>query len=130
MLPDEIVSKIKEVCQKYPQIKLLYVFGSRARGDFGPMSDYDFAVYLDEKDSQKRFMIKLDLIGAFASILKSNDVDVAVINDAESPFFKYSVIKDGILIFENGFFKVAVETSIMTEYFDLRESFLKYNFAK
>ena len=130
MLSDNIVARIKEVCQNYPQIKLLYVFGSQARGDSGPMSDYDFAVYLDEKDYQKRFGIKLDLMGKLTSILQSNDVDVAVMNDAESPFFKYAVVKDGILIFENKSFKVAVETAIMSEYFDLRESFLKYNFAK
>ncbi len=130
MLDEKIIAKIKEVCQKYAQIKLLYVFGSQTRGDAGPMSDYDFAVYLDEIDPQKRFEIKLGLIGEFTSILQRNDVDVAVINDAESPFFKYAVIKDGVLIFESKPYKVMAETAIMSEYLDLRESFLKYNFAK
>jgi len=87
MLDEKIIAKIKEVCQKYAQIKLLYVFGSQTRGDAGPMSDYDFAVYLDEIDPQKRFEIKLGLIGEFTSILQRNDVDVAVINDAESSVF-------------------------------------------
>jgi len=46
------------------------------------------------------------------------------------PFFKYAVIKDGVLIFESKPYKVMAETAIMSEYLDLRESFLKYNFAK
>ncbi|UMX47824.1 MAG: nucleotidyltransferase domain-containing protein [Candidatus Nealsonbacteria bacterium DGGOD1a] len=130
MLSKEIIEKIINLCQEYPQVKLLYIFGSQARGDAGPLSDYDFAVYLDENDAQKRFDIKLYLIGKLTSILQTNAVDVAVINDTESPFLKYAAIKDGILLFQKEFFKVAVETAIMSEYFDLRESFLRFNFAK
>lgn len=129
MLDKEIVEKIKKICQKYSQIQLLYVFGSRARGDAGPLSDYDFAVYLDENDSKKRFAIKLRLMNDLAAVLKNDNVDLVVLNDAESPFLKFAAIKDGILIFEKGS-KVLAETAIMSEYFDLRESFLKYDFAK
>lgn len=129
MLAEEIVEKIKEICRKYAQIQLLYAFGSRARGDAGPLSDYDFAVYLNEKDFKKRFAIKLKLANDLAAILKNDNVDLVVINDTESPFLKFAAIKDGILIFEKGS-KVSAETAIMSEYFDLRESFLKYDFAK
>lgn len=129
MLAEEIIEKIKKICRKYAQIQLLYVFGSQARGDAGHLSDHDFAIYLSESDSKKRFAIKLKLMNDLAVILGSDNVDLMVLNDTESPFLKFAAIKDGILIFEKGS-KVLVETAIMSEYFDLRESFLKYDFAK
>lgn len=129
MLAKEIVEKIKKICQNYSQVELLYVFGSQARGDAGPLSDHDFAIYLSESDSKKRFAIKLKLMNDLAVMLGNDNVDLMVLNDTESPFLKFAAIKDGILIFEKGS-KVLVETAIMSEYFDLRESFLKYDFAK
>ena len=48
------IEKIKQFFIKYKQVKLVYVFGSQANGSVGPMSDYDFAVYIDEKNKKKR----------------------------------------------------------------------------
>ena len=40
-----IKGKITPIFKDYPEIKLVYFFGSKARGEGGPLSDYDFAVY-------------------------------------------------------------------------------------
>jgi len=130
MLSDDIAAKIKEVCEKMPQIKLLYVFGSQARGDAGPLSDYDFAVYLDEKDFRKRFEIKLNLIGKLTSILRRNDVDVAVINDLDNINLKYAIISEGKIIYEDEPYTTTVESRIMNEYFDFRILIDKYQKIK
>jgi predicted nucleotidyltransferase len=66
--------KLREVFQSYPQIKLVYLFGSQARGETGPLSDYDFAVYFDEKDPKKMFNIKLELMGQLSTILRTDGI--------------------------------------------------------
>ncbi len=57
------LEKLLSVFKLYPQVKLVYFFGSRVKDKSGPLSDYDFAVYLDEKDKKLRFDIKLSLMG-------------------------------------------------------------------
>lgn len=41
---DEVFIKIKEIAKNY-NIQKVILFGSRARGDNSPVSDYDIAVY-------------------------------------------------------------------------------------
>ena len=130
MLTKEIIEKIREICGKYQQIKLLYIFGSVARGDEGPLSDYDFAVYLAEIDRQKRFDMKLELAGELSSLLKSDKVDVAVINDTDNINLKYEIISDGKLIYEKMPFKILVEPKIMNEFFDFRAFLDKFQKTK
>lgn len=121
--------KIREIFEK-EQIKLIYLFGSQANGKTGPLSDYDFAVYLDEKDPKKRFDIRLRLIAGMSEIFKTDRVDICVLNDIESPELKYNIIKEGKVIFEKEPFKLIVEPRILNEYFDFRVSLLKYNLTK
>ena len=46
---------LKTIFEKYPSIKLVYLFGSQARGDVGPLSDFDFAFYTTEKEQKNIF---------------------------------------------------------------------------
>ncbi len=127
---EEILEKIVHIFENYPQVKLAYFFGSKAKGTDGPLSDYDFAVYLDEKDPKKRFDIRLELLGKVAIKLKTDDVDLCVLNDIESPEFKYSVIREGKLIYQKEPYKVLVEPSIWNEYFDFIYTLRKYGLTK
>ena len=122
-----LISKTKEVFDKYSEVKLAYLFGSQARGDNGPMSDYDFAVYLGEKDEKKRFDLRLDLMSALSLVLKTDDVDVLVLNsyDTDHSSLKYSIITEGIVIKEVEPCRIIVENSILNEYFDFRLDFKK-----
>ncbi|WP_161938998.1 nucleotidyltransferase family protein [Collinsella ihumii] len=43
----EIARIATAACSAHPIVKKLYLFGSRARGDFRPDSDYDFYAVLD-----------------------------------------------------------------------------------
>ena len=45
----EQLEKIVDALKLLPEIKLAYFFGSKARGDGGQLSDYDFAFYVGEK---------------------------------------------------------------------------------
>lgn len=126
----EKIKKIIPVFEKYPKVKLVYLFGSQATGKTGPLSDYDFAVYLDEKDSKKRFDLKLELMGGVTGVLKTDNVDIVVLNDIDGPELKYNIIKEGILLLEKEPFKVIIEPRIITEYIDFHDSLLRYNLTK
>lgn len=125
-----LARKIVHILSSEPKVKLAYLFGSRARGTTGPMSDYDFAVYIDEPRDRKRFEIKLDITTKLSRFLKTDDVDVVSISDAKSPELKYAIIKEGKLLYEKEPFKVIVEPRIMSEYFDFRDSLQKYGLTR
>jgi len=110
----------QKVFGKYPEIKLVYFFGSRAEGKAGPMSDYDFAVYFDEKiPKQRRFNILLELNGTLTSLLKTNQVDIVILNDDVGSLLKYQAIR-GKLIYNVEPYKIIAEPQVLNEYFDFQ----------
>lgn len=124
------INNLYKIFRLYPEIKLVYLFGSRVSGEVGPLSDYDFGIYLDEKDLKKRFNLRLKLIAEISKELKEDKVDVCILNDTDGPELKYNIIKNGRLIFEKKPFKVSVEPKILNEYFDFHFSLLKHNLTK
>ncbi|KKQ75380.1 MAG: Nucleotidyltransferase [Candidatus Woesebacteria bacterium GW2011_GWB1_38_5b] len=124
---DSKLESIKQIFQDDQDVKLAYLFGSQARGDTGPLSDYDFAIYLSEKDKKKIFDKKIEIQDKISRILKTNHVDVTVLDGVEEPEFKYAIISQGKLLFEREPYKMLLEPKIMNEYFDFRDLLLKYN---
>lgn len=127
---DALPKKIKELRQLfklYPRIKLVYFFGSTVKGKAGPLSDYDLAFYLDEKDEKKMFETKINLAVALSKMLKTDKIDIVILNTVESPELKYNILKEGRLIYKKEPFKVLVEPKILNEYFDFRFFMLRHN---
>lgn len=122
--------KLKPIFEDYPEIKLAYLFGSRATGKEGHLSDYDFAIYIDGKNKNRMYEIKFDLIDRISRLLKTDNIDVVILNLADKPELKYSIIQEGKLIFEKEPFKVIVEPKILNEYFDFHKSLLKYKLTR
>lgn len=118
----EVVKQLKKIFPAYPEIKLAYLFGSQATGKVGPLSDYDFAFYLDPKNFSKHIKIKMDLLVKLTTVLKTDRIDVVILNATESPEMKYHIIQEGELIYEKEPYRVLVEPSILNEYFDFRMS--------
>jgi len=124
------IAQLQLVFKLHPEIKLVYLFGSRAEGKIGPLSDYDFGVYIDERDERKRFDIRLQLMDELSRAVKTEKIDVCILNDIQSPELKYNIIKDGRLIFEQEPFKLLVEPRILNEYFDFHRLLLKYELTR
>lgn len=118
------------IFQLYPQVKLVYFFGSKARGEDGPLSDYDFAIYLDEKDKKKRFYIRLSLMDKLSHKLGTDAVDVLILNDTKSPELKYDIVKEGRVLYEKEPYKIVLEPRILNEYFDFMYGIRKYGLTK
>jgi predicted nucleotidyltransferase len=50
-----LVEKLQDLLKEFPEISLVYLFGSQVTGETGPMSDYDLAIV---EDSQDRFAVQ------------------------------------------------------------------------
>ncbi len=126
----EEFSDLVSVFVDYAEIKLVYFFGSKAEGKAGALSYFDFAFYIDQKDHKKLYELKLSLIDRLSLFLKTDKVDVALLNLIDSPEMKYNIIKYGKLIFEREPFKVLIEPKILNEYFDFHSMLLRNNLTK
>lgn len=118
-IPKELISKeALDLFKAYP-IKFAYLFGSYARNDVGPMSDIDIALYLDdETDEHKRFDIRLELIGEVGRLLKTEKLDLIILNDVDIAL-AYRVIYDGKIIYcKDELKRIRFEARTMSQYFD------------
>lgn len=127
MLPIEGINKI---LKKYPSVKLVYFFGSKATGNDGPLSDFDFAIYIDGPLKNNFQKIKLNLFSDLSLLLETDGIDIVVLNQSQNSELKYSVIKDGKLIYEKEPYRVLIEPKIMNEYFDFRYMLKKYSLTR
>lgn len=106
-------------------IQLVYVFGSYAKGNNNRNSDLDIAILMEEMD----FNDKLSLIGDLTDIFKRNDIDLVILNSANS-VLKHQIIKYGKLIYmKSEDIKVKFEVKVLKEYMDMepfRRTQMKY----
>lgn len=106
-------------------IQLVYVFGSYAKGNNNKNSDLDIAMLMEEVE----FNDKLSLIGDLTDIFKRNDIDLVILNSANS-VLKHQIIKYGKLIYmKSEDIKVDFEVKVLKEYMDMepfRRTQMKY----
>lgn len=124
------MEELKSIFEKFEQVKLVYLFGSQAQRDAGPLSDYDFAVYLDEQDPVRILDIRLALLGELQRHLHTDNVEVVVLNQIESPELKYDIIATGALLYELEPFKLLVEPRVLNEYFDFHALLKRHGLTK
>jgi len=97
-----------------------YLFGSHAGGRVSPLSDVDIGVLFDETLSKKlRLKLKLDLLGELSKLLKSDKVDLVVMNDA-SISLNYEIINGEVLFERDRVERVFFESKILAKYLDRR----------
>jgi predicted nucleotidyltransferase len=124
------LKNLKEIFKKYPAIKVVYLFGSKALDTDGPLSDYDFAIYFDGRDRKKMFGIKLELFDRLSRFLNTDNIDIVILNTTEAPELKYQIIKEGKVIYEEQPYRILIEPKILNEYFDFHYMLSKYGLTK
>ena len=122
------LNNLSQVFKKYNAV-FVYLFGSQATGKADEKSDFDFAVMLPEKGGKnKRFSIRLKMMTELSEILNYKKVDVIILNDVSSLLFKYAIIYEGKVIYENKpDQRVDYATYIQSEYFDFAPFLDKHN---
>lgn len=118
---DVEIDEVKAFIEGLERVRVAYLFGSYAKGKVGPLSDVDIAVLLDGRlDKQERFDLRLRLINGISSILKTDKLDVVVMNNAPL-LLNYNIISQGrILDSKDEVERVMFETHILSRYLDRR----------
>lgn len=77
-----------------------YLFGSRAHGRAGALSDYDIGVLLNDNIPAEKFLnTKLDLLRLFSKFFKTDRVDIVILNEAPS-LLAMNIVADGHILFD------------------------------
>jgi predicted nucleotidyltransferase len=124
------LENLQRIFESYSQIKLVYLFGSTVRDDRGPMSDYDFAIFLGNKDTIEAARIRFELMDKLSRALNTENVDVVMLDVTGSPELKYNILQEGQLIFEREPFRIIYEPLILNEYFDFSAMLQKHGLTR
>ncbi|MCF8080935.1 MAG: nucleotidyltransferase domain-containing protein [Desulfobacterales bacterium] len=92
-----------------------YLFGSAASGKTHPMSDLDIAVYLDGEPTAEG---KLDLLGGLIDAVKTDEIDLVVLNTAPLPLKARIIRSRRVLTDRAPFVRHAFESATMRAYLD------------
>jgi hypothetical protein len=82
---------VKALASGEPHLNLLVLYGSRARGDNGPRSDWDFGYLADERFDPDAFR------GALVRALQSDDVDLVDLGRASAQL-RYRAAGEGVTV--------------------------------
>ncbi len=96
----------------------VWLFGSAARGETGPLSDFDVAFLFSENRSpQERWELALTISGQLSQ-LGGPEIDVVILNEAP-PLLKDRVLRYGRLLFcSNDERRIEFEARSLMEYLD------------
>ena len=122
----ENINKIKHIF-KENKVIFSYLFGSQVNGKKGKLSDIDIAVYLDDNLPEKqRFNKKLSISAGLSGLLKREDIDIVVLNDA-FPLLEHRILKYGKIIFSIDEKKrIGYEVRATMRYLDFKPFIDKY----
>ncbi|MFP4081364.1 MAG: type VII toxin-antitoxin system MntA family adenylyltransferase antitoxin [Candidatus Aminicenantes bacterium] len=94
------IEQLKQYFESKDSVILAYVFGSKSKGTQRSFSDWDIAVYLRtnryyELESNREYPEEHSIWKDLENILKSNEVDLLVLNRAKPPLV-FSILNSGI----------------------------------
>lgn len=95
-----IQSTLAAVFERTENVAAVYLFGSRANGKAGPLSDVDLAVLMTANDPDRGGDLKLQLYADCSRVLKRNDIDVLILNQTRNLLLLDEVVRDGIVLFD------------------------------
>lgn len=101
--PLEKLQTLSQWSRQHPDLKLLVLFGSRARGDHDPSSDWDFAFLTNPTPAKTTYdwVPGGDLLPILTQRLQTSDEKIDLIDLSTcSDILAHYVARDGQLIYE------------------------------
>ncbi len=115
----QIIDKITNYISGRKEIEFAYIFGSFVDSDF--YHDVDICIYLNKnynyRDNNKfPFGYESLINGELSLLLKTDKIDVVILNKA-NPAISQRIVNKNILLFERGFLgRIEIENRIRKEY--------------
>jgi uncharacterized protein len=101
---DDVQSTMPRILEQVPYIKLLVLFGSRARGDHGTNSDWDIAALYDNEQRQQYEKEGWDWLRGWSIIQQALDLPDEALDvvdlDKCSNILAHAIARDGKLLYE------------------------------
>lgn len=112
----ECLDKNLDILLESFNIKLIYIFGSFAKGTNREDSDLDIAILLEDNYSP---LIKLQILDELVGIFNIENIDLVILNDVNE-VLKFQVIKYGKVLYMNDLTtKILFEAQTMSQYMDM-----------
>lgn len=110
------ISEVKAYLKSHSKALFAYLFGGLAKGKLTPLSDVDIAVYLS--DCGDIAQEKMEILGILMEILRTDEIDLVILNTASLPLRARIIEKKEILIDKDPFARHKFESLTLREYFD------------
>ncbi|MDD2364943.1 MAG: nucleotidyltransferase domain-containing protein [Desulfuromonadaceae bacterium] len=98
------------------RILFAYIFGGLASGIQQPLSDVDIAVYLD--GCVDKAEAKLDILGCISAVLKTDEIDLVILNDAPISLVGRIMRKKLLIADKQPFLRHKFESLALRQFFD------------
>ena len=118
-LASDILSRIsflEPFLENDSRIIFAYLFGGLVTGKQRPLSDVDIAVYLDVYYDKAE--AKLEIIGMLSDALKTDEIDLVILNDAPISLVGRILKKKRVLADKQPFLRHNFESLALREFFD------------
>lgn len=93
---DEVLDRVVEIARKYKAKKVI-LFGSRARGDHSPLSDYDIAIFEEETLSDLEKAYLCDEIEEVPTLKK---IQAVFVREGTTDELMGNINREGIVLYE------------------------------
>lgn len=106
--------KLEKFGSLHPEIDLIYLFGSHAKGSAIKDSDLDIAILFNDSRNNNQ----LNYINEISRLLQMDDIDLLILNEANC-LLSFQVLKHGRCIFSRtDKAKIEYETTTLRNYLD------------
>jgi len=91
---DSVLEQIKEISLQYKVDKIV-LFGSRARGDYSPVSDYDIAIFENHLSTLDKARLR-DQVDEIETLKK---IDIIFVQENFTDDLMESIKRDGVILY-------------------------------
>lgn len=124
MLSSIKIAQLKKFAKAHREIEVLYLFGSTITGKTNGQSDIDLALLLTRKIRREQYFdLRLKFMDQLARLLRTDKVEVIILNEAPLRFY-HEIISTGKILYEkNRADRIDQECKMESLYFGMKHYF-------
>jgi len=119
-MDDATIHLLRMILSQNQWILFAYLFGSRAQDKAGCLSDWDIAVYITDAELERNpVWQKIKIEDEISLALKTDNIQVVILNGLDAPLFAFSIINKGILLTDkNRELRITFECNTLRRFHD------------